>query len=51
VIAVGIVAHHLISFAREACEGRQNASFYSRRVATWGESAIAPAPEEHAHAA
>jgi len=32
VISVGIVAHHLISFAREASSGRQNASFYSRKL-------------------
>ncbi|EQD51645.1 radical SAM domain-containing protein, partial [mine drainage metagenome] len=33
VIHVGLVAHHLISFAREAVAGRQNASYYSPRVA------------------
>jgi radical SAM superfamily enzyme YgiQ (UPF0313 family) len=32
VIAVGMVAHHLIMFAREAVSGRQNASFYSRKL-------------------
>jgi radical SAM superfamily enzyme YgiQ (UPF0313 family) len=32
VIAVGTVAHHLISFAREASQGRQNASFYSGKL-------------------
>jgi radical SAM superfamily enzyme YgiQ (UPF0313 family) len=32
VIAVGMVAHHLIMFAREAAQGRQNASFYSRKL-------------------
>jgi radical SAM superfamily enzyme YgiQ (UPF0313 family) len=32
VIAVGMVAHHLITFAREATQGRQNASFYSRKL-------------------
>jgi radical SAM superfamily enzyme YgiQ (UPF0313 family) len=32
VISVGTVAHHLISFAREATQGRQNASFYSRKA-------------------
>jgi len=32
VIHVGVVAHHLISFARSATSGRQNASFYSERV-------------------
>jgi hopanoid C-2 methylase len=32
VVSVGVVAHHLITFAREASSGRQNASFYSRRL-------------------
>jgi radical SAM superfamily enzyme YgiQ (UPF0313 family) len=32
VIHVGVVAHHLVTFARSAAEGRQNASFYSARV-------------------
>jgi len=32
VIAVGMVAHHLIMFAREAALGHQNASFYSRKL-------------------
>jgi hypothetical protein len=32
VVAVGVVAHHLITFAQEAVSGRQNASFYSRKV-------------------
>jgi radical SAM superfamily enzyme YgiQ (UPF0313 family) len=32
VVAVGVVAHHLITFAAEAVSGRQNASFYSRKV-------------------
>jgi hypothetical protein len=31
-ISVGVVAHHLISFAREAGEGRANASFYSPKL-------------------
>ncbi|EQD48842.1 radical SAM domain-containing protein, partial [mine drainage metagenome] len=31
VIHVGLVAHHLISYAREALSGRQNASYYSAR--------------------
>ena len=30
-IHLGVVAHHLITFAREAAAGRQNASFYSER--------------------
>ena len=33
-IHVGLVAHHLITFAREAVSGRQNASFYSSRPPT-----------------
>jgi radical SAM superfamily enzyme YgiQ (UPF0313 family) len=36
VIHVGLVAHHLISFARDALEGSQNASFYSARTRTSG---------------
>src|SRR5919206_869740 len=32
IIHVGMVAHHLIVFAREASVGRQNASFYSRKL-------------------
>jgi radical SAM superfamily enzyme YgiQ (UPF0313 family) len=32
VIHIGIVAHHLITFAREAVAARQNASFYSSRA-------------------
>jgi hopanoid C-2 methylase len=28
-IHVGLVAHHLITFARQAAAGSQNASFYS----------------------
>ncbi len=31
-IAVALVAHHMITFARECTEGRQNASFYAGRV-------------------
>jgi radical SAM superfamily enzyme YgiQ (UPF0313 family) len=30
-IAVALVAHHMISFARDCTEGRQNASFYADR--------------------
>ncbi len=48
VISVGLVAHHLLSFAREASEGRQNASFYSakeRRASAKVESSTALAPE------
>jgi hopanoid C-2 methylase len=32
VIHVGLVAHHMISFSREADAGAQNASFYSTKV-------------------
>ena len=32
VIAIGLVAHHLITFAREAVSGRQNASHYSAKL-------------------
>ncbi|ACK50840.1 Radical SAM domain protein [Methylocella silvestris BL2] len=31
VISVGLVAHHLIMFARDACSGRSNASHYSAK--------------------
>ncbi len=30
-IHVGIVAHHMITFARACAEGRENASFYAER--------------------
>ena len=30
-IAVSLVAHHMISFAHDCTEGRQNASFYADR--------------------
>jgi radical SAM superfamily enzyme YgiQ (UPF0313 family) len=32
VIHVGLVAHHLITFARQAVAGQQNASFYSAKL-------------------
>jgi radical SAM superfamily enzyme YgiQ (UPF0313 family) len=32
VISTGLVSHHLITFAREASQGKQNASFYSAKV-------------------
>jgi radical SAM superfamily enzyme YgiQ (UPF0313 family) len=41
VIAVGMVAHHLIMFARAAAAGRENASFYSRKLRGAAESAQA----------
>jgi hypothetical protein len=40
-IAVALVAHHMIRFARECTEGRQNASFYADRVKSGGERAAA----------
>jgi hopanoid C-2 methylase len=40
-IAVALVAHHMIRFARDCTEGRQNASFYADR-------SKAPATEEAA---
>ena len=49
VIAVGVVAHHLISFAGEASQGRQNASFYShKRVRPEPASARVLAPADAA---
>ena len=39
VIHIGLVAHHLISYTREALAGRQNASYYSPRAAPAGKSA------------
>ncbi|HYP58433.1 MAG TPA: B12-binding domain-containing radical SAM protein [Beijerinckia sp.] len=32
VIRVGLVAHHLINFARDACAGKNNASYYSAKT-------------------
>jgi hypothetical protein len=32
VLGVGMVAHHLIMFAREALQGRRNASHYSAKL-------------------
>jgi radical SAM superfamily enzyme YgiQ (UPF0313 family) len=39
VIHVGVVAHHLITFARSAASGQQNASFYSERTHSDAEAA------------
>ena len=44
VIHVGLVAHHLISFAREAVRGSQNASFYSAKTRARVENQAQPAP-------
>lgn len=43
VVAAGIVSHHLIRFAREASSGRQNASFYSRKLRPEGHGSRAKA--------
>ena len=40
-IAVALVAHHMIRFARECTEGRQNASFYADRVKAVGDERAA----------
>jgi hypothetical protein len=32
IVRVGLVAHHLISFARDACAGKNNASHYSAKA-------------------
>jgi len=29
---IGLVSHHLITFARQASEGKRNASFYSENL-------------------
>ncbi len=43
VISVGVVAHHLISFAREVRLGHQNASFYSEKLRDKARAAAPPA--------
>ena len=40
-IQVSLTAHHLITFAREAAAGEQNASFYSRKL----RRGVPPSPE------
>jgi len=47
VIHVGLVAHHLIAFTRDAVSGRHNASFYSERL----REAEAATPAESARGA
>jgi hopanoid C-2 methylase len=42
VIQVGLVAHHLITFASEAARGDQNASFYSARLRSTANDLVAP---------
>jgi hypothetical protein len=45
VIRVGLVAHHLITFARDAAIGKENASFYSSKPRRHGaETASIPEP-------
>jgi radical SAM superfamily enzyme YgiQ (UPF0313 family) len=44
-IHVGMVSHHLITFAREADAGRHNASFYSHHTRDALPAAATPAPE------
>jgi hopanoid C-2 methylase len=34
ILSVGLVAHHLIMFARDACAGKSNASHYSAKALT-----------------
>ena len=43
VIHVGLVAHHLINFARDAVSGAQNASFYSSKIRSRGTIELEPA--------
>jgi len=40
-IHVGIVAHHMITFARACDEGRENASFFSERAKSSEQTAVA----------
>jgi len=40
-IQIGLVAHHMIRFAEECAEGRQNASFYADRAAASADLAAA----------
>jgi hypothetical protein len=42
-IAVALVAHHMIRFARDCTEGRQNASFYADRPKAAAEESAAAA--------
>ncbi len=51
VISVGVVSHHLITFAREASSGRQNASFYSGKLRERRGAAPAPSPMDPVKAA
>ncbi|MFZ1124614.1 MAG: B12-binding domain-containing radical SAM protein [Candidatus Baltobacteraceae bacterium] len=44
-IHVGMVSHHLITFAREANAGRQNASFYSHNARDGVQASSPSAPE------
>jgi radical SAM superfamily enzyme YgiQ (UPF0313 family) len=51
VIHVGLIAHHLISFSRQAAVGAQNASFYSPNAREQGTLAVAPNLEARARVA
>lgn len=42
VLSVGLVAHHLIMFARDACAGKSNASHYSAKSRRSAEATPAP---------
>jgi len=44
VIQIGLVAHHLIVFARECADGRQNASFYADRTKQVAAESAEPLP-------
>ena len=48
VIHVGLVAHHLITFARQAAAGQQNASFYSAKTRTPSAAHRGPPQRRHA---
>ncbi|HUK58215.1 MAG TPA: B12-binding domain-containing radical SAM protein [Stellaceae bacterium] len=43
VIHIGLVAHHLIAFSRDAVSGAQNASFYSGKIRGRGAIELKPA--------
>lgn len=43
VIHIGLVAHHLIEFSRDAVSGAQNASFYSSKIRSRGTIDLEPA--------
>jgi radical SAM superfamily enzyme YgiQ (UPF0313 family) len=45
-IQVGLVAHHMIVFARECAEGRENAAFFADRPNRAGQSPAPPATQK-----